>query len=109
MVEVLRTQDILGLSSTGYADPDDWLARDSDVECPIYLVVYPGPRHTDHADRGGAGVRVGPHAPRAPQGGRAARARDPRVRRGGGVDVPGLGAGPARADGRRGGRFDACV
>lgn len=49
MVEVLRTQDILGLSSTGYADPDDWLARDSDVECPIYLVVYPGPSHTDHA------------------------------------------------------------
>ena len=42
MVEVLRTQDILPLASPSFDfDPDDWLARDADIERPVYLVVYP--------------------------------------------------------------------
>ena len=49
MVEVLRTQDIPALSSTPYLDPDDWLARDADVERPIYLVVSPDPNGAGHA------------------------------------------------------------
>ena len=41
MVEVMRAHDLLALSSMSSTDPDDWLARDYDVECPVYLFVHP--------------------------------------------------------------------
>ena len=42
MVEVLRTHDFLPLASPSFDfDPDDWLACDYDVDCPVYLFVHP--------------------------------------------------------------------
>lgn len=51
MVEVMRANDILAVSSMSSSDPDDWLARDFDVECPVYLLVHPASFTSSTASR----------------------------------------------------------
>ncbi|KAI0674617.1 hypothetical protein C8Q78DRAFT_1015785 [Trametes maxima] len=60
MVKVLIAQDHLTLSLPGTSD--DWLARDYDVDAPVYLFVYPSHTSTDpHRSRWSITWPVGGH------------------------------------------------
>ncbi|KAJ8473789.1 hypothetical protein ONZ51_g7663 [Trametes cubensis] len=45
-VEILGAKDQLSLALAGSTN-DDWLARDHDVDAPVYLFVYPSHTSTD--------------------------------------------------------------
>ncbi|KAI0634764.1 hypothetical protein C8Q77DRAFT_1156158 [Trametes polyzona] len=47
MVEVLRVQDHTTFPPTLPGTTDDWLARDHDVDAPVFLFVYPSHASTD--------------------------------------------------------------